>query len=164
MKQAKTEWKNEYEGKVYEFSHEKIRGTHVLTVNGEPIEIKGSFLSSVLGFDEGFTLDGKEARLVIEKRKPEVVLEGVYLNSGQKHVIRPVWGIVFAFLCILMPIVNLGGAIPAALGVGGGMLCINISKKPFSIAIRVILCIGVTALVWGIWFALIMAALNAQGI
>lgn len=149
------EWISEINGKSYEFSYQRVKGITVLTVNGEPIEIKAGIMSSILGFDEAFMLDGMEARLVIQKKKPDIVLNGTFLQSGKAYVQRPAWVMVFFVICILIPIVSLGGALPALFGLGGAGLCVSVSKTSLSVFIKVILCIGISLLAWFLWFLLI---------
>ena len=90
MKKIK-EWKSEIEGKIYDFSLEKVKRSQVLTVNGIPIKIKPRFISMILGFDEKFILDDKEARLVIERNNSDVVIDGFFLESGKKYIEPPIW-------------------------------------------------------------------------
>ncbi|MCL2547504.1 MAG: hypothetical protein FWE06_10055 [Oscillospiraceae bacterium] len=148
------EWVSQIDGKDYSFSYEKVKGKHVLTANGVPIEVKASFWSMILGFDEGFMLDGKEARLVVESKEPDVVIDGQYVRSGKVYVKRPAWVLVFAVLCILIPIVSLGGAIPAVIGFCGAAGCVSVSKTTLSTPIRVLICTGITVLAWVLLFLL----------
>jgi len=156
MKRKITQWECQIDGRGYAFSHEKVKGKHVLTSNGVPIEIKGGFLSMILGFDETFMLDGKETRLVIEKNVPDVVADGVYTQSGKVYTQRPGWVLVFAILCLLIPIVSLGGAIPAVLGILGIAFCVSVSKSSMSVSARVIVCILITLAAWVLWFLLMV--------
>jgi len=154
-----TQWESQIDGRSYSFSHEKIKGKHVLTINGIPTEVKGSFMSSILGFDEGIVIDGKEARLVFEKNKPDVVVNNTYLQSGKVYVKRPAWVLAFAIACVLIPIVSLGGALPAVIGFGGVALCVSVSKSTWSTGIRVALCALITLLAW---FAVFLLAIGVS--
>ena len=151
-----TKWESQIDGTNYTFLHEKVKGIHILTVNGVKTDIKGGFMSMMLGFDEKFMLDGREARLVIEKNKPDVIIDGVYLQSGKQYVQRPAWVTVFAIICVLIPIVSLGGALPAILGFAGAALCVSVSKTSLPAALRLILCTVITLLAWIVWFLLIV--------
>ena len=147
-----SQWESQIDGLTYAFEHEKIKGKHMLTVNGNPMEIKGGFNSGLLGFDEPFMLDGREARLVIEGKKPDIVINGVYLQSGKQHRPRPAWVIAFAVLCGVLIIV--GGALGALIGICGAALCVLASKASISTVVRVILCIVITMSTWLVWFLL----------
>lgn len=151
------EWENQVDGKNYAFSYQKVKGKHVLTINGTPTEIKSGFKSSMLGFDEKFMLDGKEAQLVINNKVPDIAVDGVFLKSGKKYVPSPAWVVVFSILCLLIPIISLGGALPALLGCGGLALCVSVSKTSLPSAVRVILCTLITLLAWVLWFVLIIS-------
>jgi len=153
MKKKITQWESQIDGEKYEFSHQKVKGRHLLTVNGNLIEIRGSFMSTLLGFDEKFTLDSKEARLVIERNVPDVVVGGIYLQSGKKYIPRPAWVLVFAVMCLLVPVISLGGLIPAVLGFGGTAVCVSVSKTDLPSIAKVIICVIITLAAWLLVFA-----------
>lgn len=159
---APTEWQSNINGQIYNFSHSIVLGKHNLTINGVSNTIKGSFFSSILGFDEPINFDGIEARLVVERKKPDIVVNGVYLQSQKPYIPRPKWSIVFVILCILIPIISLGGALPAVIGVVGALACVQISKTSLPVAARIALCILITAAAWVLWFVLIFAVAMAQ--
>jgi hypothetical protein len=61
----------------------------------------------------------------------------------------PAWAWLFAAACGIIPVLTLGGAIPGALGFGGAGGCIAVARdlsKP--IAMRVAICVGITASCW----------------
>lgn len=149
------EWESTINNKNYAFSYQRVKGKHILTINGVPNTIKVSFFSTLFGFDEKFDLDGIEARLVIERQIPDIVANGIYVKSGKAYRSRPVWATVFAFICIAMPVATLGGALPMVFGLFGGILCIRVSKTSLPIAARIILCTLITLAVWS-YFALII--------
>ena len=152
-----TQWTSIIGEYSYAFTHERIKGNkHMLTVNGNAIEIKAGFLSQLLGFDEEFMLYNMVARLVIEKGIPDVIVNGVHLQSGEPYKKRPVWMLVFAVICLLIPIVSLGGALPVLIGMGGAALCASISKSSLSTAVKVILCIVATSAAWLLWYLLMV--------
>jgi hypothetical protein len=151
------EWKSMIGGVEYSFSHTISKGKHILTANGVVHTIKLGVMSSFLNVDEGFDLDGRPARLVMVKGKPDVVVDGVHLQSGKPYVAQPKWVLVFAILCIAIPIVSLGGALPLLLGLGGVAICLAVSKMNASVAVRVIVCAVVTAAAWAAWYFLILA-------
>ena len=145
-----TEWESEYEGKVYNFSHEKIKGVHSLKINGEVVEIKPGMKSAFLGFDEPFQFEGKEARLVIEDKKPDIAVDGKYLGSGNQYISTPKWLIIFVI--ILFPLIILGGAIGGVTMVIGSLVCKKISRLDKSNALRLVLCTVASLGSWLLWF------------
>ncbi len=151
-----TEWESQINGKDYKISYERIKGKHVVTVNGEPTTVKCGFMSAMIGFDEKFMIDGNEARLVIARNKPDIVVNGVFLQSGKEYIHRPAWAMGFALACVLIPIVSLGGALPILFGIGGATLCINVSRSSMSTLARVISCTFITLAAWILWFVMIV--------
>ena len=149
-------WQSTIDGYLYDFNHQIVNKKHVLVVNGNPIEFKTSFMSTLLGFDEGFSLNGKEARLIVDKNGPDVALDGVLLQSGKKYVARPAWVLVFVILCIAIPIISLGGLLNMLFGLGGMSACVAVSKTGLPTIARVLLCVLVTLVAWGCWFLLVL--------
>ena len=71
----------------------------------------------------------------------------------------PWWAWIFIVSCALIPIISLGGAIPVVWGLCGAMVCDNISKSAkMKKAIKVLACMGVTVLAWGLFGVLILAS------
>jgi len=153
------EWESTISGGRYTFSYEKIKRKHTLTVNGVPHVIKVGFLSAMLGIDEKFDLNGREARFVMVRGKPDVVVDDVHLQSGKPYVKRPTWAIVFAFICLAIPVVSLGGALPILLGLGGASLCIMVAKSTLPLAVRVMLAVIITIAAWVLLFVLLALVL-----
>lgn len=153
-----TEWSAVIDGKGYKFTHQIIKNKHVITINGDTIEVKGSLLSKTLNFDEKITFDGREARFFVDKQTPDIVVDGVCIRSGKKYIARPAWSIVFAVICLLIPVVSLGGAIPFLIGFAGAAICISAARTTLPTAVRVGLCVIITALVWGLFVFLLYLA------
>lgn len=148
------QWQSTINDKNYEFSYKKNKGNHEISVNGTMVSLKAGLWSSLLGFDENFTFDGTEARLIVDGKGPDVAVNGAYLQSGKKYIERPAWVMIFVILCILIPVLSLGGALPVLLGLGGAAICVGASKADLPMAVRILLCIAITALAWGALFAL----------
>ena len=140
------EWESSVDGKNYKFAYQKVSGGHELDVNGGKQTIKGSLRSLVLGFDEGFDLDGKPARLVLENKEPDIAVNGVYLRSGKEYARAPMWVIVFAIACLALIIV--GGLIGGVIGALGSMACVGVAKKPMAVPVKVLICLGISIAVW----------------
>lgn len=156
MKQNGYTWTSTINGVNYEFSYERVKGKHILTINGVPQVLKMGFMSAILGFDEAFDLNGLQARLVITKNQPDIVVNDTYLQSGKRYSPRPKWVLAFVILCVAIPIVSLGGAIPVLLGLVGAALCATISRSSVSTLIKVLLCIVTTLVAWVLWFLLLV--------
>ena len=74
----------------------------------------------------------------------------------------PPWAWLFVAGCLALPIVNLGGAIPGALGFGGAAGCANVAKKDWDVAPRVLVCTLITGGIWVAFlvFAVVMVSLR----
>lgn len=88
-------------------------------------------------------------------------------NKQQKKSMlksTPAWAWIFMILCILIPIVSMGGAIPGALGVGGAAGCANLAKsKKMKKSMRIISCIELTILCWELWYLMIIIIFAGLG-
>lgn len=157
------QWESTIEGKDYVFSYALVKRKHELKVNEEVIQVKQSFSSSIMGFDEPFTFDGKKARLVRAGNQMDIAYGGVFLQSKKEYVQRPAWVWVFAIACLLIPIITLGGAIPAVVGFSGALACGALSKLKCHTAIRLLLCFLVTIVAWGLLLVLGMGMWFLQG-
>ena len=143
------DWQSQIRGKDYSFTYRHHRGKHQLTANGEPIEVKKSFIRSFLSVvDEEIMLDGMEARFVIEDGTPDIVVDGFHVESGKEYISLPKWVWVFCAACVIMFVG--GGLLPALLGIGGASLCLKVSKMRMPVITRVMLCLGITVGAWAI--------------
>jgi hypothetical protein len=69
----------------------------------------------------------------------------------------PGWAWPFVLACVAIPVVTLGGAIPAALGFGSASLCAGMSRRDGSIALRVAVCAAIALGAWGVLAGVIHA-------
>jgi len=75
----------------------------------------------------------------------------------------PKWAYPFGIACVAIPVVTLGGGIPAAIGIGGASLVATIAKKDsMPVAVRAALCAAVTAAAWILLFVLLAAVGGAR--
>ena len=149
MAKGPVKWESDIEGKLYSFSYEKIKSEHLITVNDQQTKLKPSFKSMVLGFDEQFTFDGINARLVVAGNKPDVVVKDIFLQSGKPYLPTPWWAMLFVLPCFVLLIT--GGFIGGALGALGYMICVYISKRKIPVILKVIINIAIIALCWLIY-------------
>jgi hypothetical protein len=74
--------------------------------------------------------------------------------SKPKETGLPWWGIIFAIACGIIPVVSLGGAIPAIIGFGGASICLGVAKwRDLPSSLRVGICVFVTIAAWMVFFA-----------
>jgi hypothetical protein len=84
-------------------------------------------------------------------RKPKQGLKETF--SG-----LPAWAWLFIVGCLAIPVVSLGGAIPAALGFGSAAGCASLAKKAeWATMPRVLACAAVTGGAWIIFIVFIAA-------
>jgi len=70
----------------------------------------------------------------------------------QKTPAPPAWAWVFAVACFAIPVVALGGAVPAMIGVGGGMICLAIARRlAMRASNRIVLCGAVVVGCWAVF-------------
>jgi len=78
--------------------------------------------------------------------------------SKNKHKVQnstPGWVWLFIILCLSIPIITLGGAIPGAIGGGGVSLCLLLARNSsYSSFVRSISCLIVAISCWGIFLFL----------
>ncbi len=66
---------------------------------------------------------------------------------------QPPWAWIFVGLCGAIPLVTLGGAIPAAIGFGAAAGCSGVARlKNLSTATRVGICLAITMAAWAVLF------------
>jgi len=159
--ETQNEWQSVINGRQYDFSYQIIKRRPNLFINGEPTLIKPGFWGSFFGIEQDINLDGQEATFAIVKKTPDVAVNGVFLRSGKPYEKRPFWVLVFAVICLAIPVVALGGILPFILGFAGAGLCITVSKSPLKPSLRVLVCVLITAAAWGLFLALlyVLAAL-----
>jgi hypothetical protein len=122
------EWASIINGVQYRFRVDtKVRkGKMTIYVNDFPIEVKRGLVSGLLGFDEQFVFDGIVARLIVHgRKKADVVINGLHLQSGLPYRKAPAWSWIFIILCVAL-IIN-GGALPVALGFLGAYACARVT-------------------------------------
>jgi len=86
-------------------------------------------------------------------------------KAGLKETLSglPPWAWIFVIGCFALPVVNLGGAIPGALGFGGAAACANVAKKPdWEAAPRALVCALITGAVWLAWAAAAVAIVGLR--
>ncbi|MEL6310435.1 MAG: hypothetical protein AAFR81_18735 [Chloroflexota bacterium] len=70
----------------------------------------------------------------------------------------PWWGWLFIVVCVAIPVIAVGGAIPSAIGAGAAAGCYSVSKNPeMSATTRMGACLGITVIAWALFGGLIFA-------
>jgi hypothetical protein len=79
-------------------------------------------------------------------------VDGRSVTTGQAAA-QPIpgWAWLFVAACMLIPLITLGGAIPAVIGVAGAVGCSSIARDPSKpTAVRAALCSGIVVLCWSL--------------
>lgn len=67
----------------------------------------------------------------------------------------PAWAWLFVALCVAIPVLSLGGAIPGAIGGGGAFACHAVARDARKGAgVRVAICVAITVVCWVLFLAL----------
>jgi hypothetical protein len=78
-------------------------------------------------------------------------------DEGTPNAI-PGWAYIFCGLCLLMPVIALGGCAPILLGVGGSSLCAGLARwRVIPAILRVLGCVFITGCAWILFAALMVA-------
>lgn len=71
----------------------------------------------------------------------------------------PWWGWLCVVACVAIPVVTLGGALPAGIGIGGAAGVYTVARNPsMSASLRFLACLGIVIICWGLLLALGLAA------
>lgn len=92
------------------------------------------------------------------KREDEPESSARLRKKGDKPAEPPIppWAWVFAGVCIIIPLITRGGAIPGAIGACGGGACLAVSRDTSkSLAGRVAVCVLVVVLCWLLFLSVV---------
>jgi hypothetical protein len=160
MSKAK-EWSVNVSGKINQISLKSSQwtGKRQIELNGKPVEIPKKPFQAFTGIDFPIKIGDADVRLVLIGNKADIAINGKYLNSGKPYIPLkgiPWWTWIFVIACLAVPIIASGGAFPAVLAVLGIIWCIRVAISPdLKTPIKVICCLGVTGLVYGLFWILI---------
>ncbi len=106
-----------------------------------------------------------EARLESGRFGPKLLLNrGGNPVPGSDGVPLPRWVYVFFALSALIPIVALGGALPALLGSLAALVCAGVARdESKTTTVRVVICAVVTLFAWAAFALLMLAAARVRG-
>jgi hypothetical protein len=91
--------------------------------------------------------------------------ECVFCHSPlrRRAATTPEWAYLFVVLCGAIPVISLGGAIPAVIGGGGAGLCLTVARAhSWSKGLRMFLCLGITVVAWFLFVAMISAVMRLR--
>ena len=141
------------------FIQSKFSGKNRLEIDENEVAINKSAFQGIVGIDQLITIGNKECRFVSSGNKADIVVDGVYVDSKKQYIPSESiqwWGWIFVVMCVAIPIISLGGALPALIGMVGGVYCIRISVSPYrKTGSKVLACSGITITAWLLFLLLI---------
>lgn len=109
----------------------------------------------------GAGLGGPTVGLTVDGHEVAPVSTATFVQP--KAAPAPAWAYVFAAACLAVPLVTMGGAIPAGLGFGGAAGCMATARnQEMSVGARVGLCVLITAGVWIGFVILLVVVIGLQ--
>jgi hypothetical protein len=164
---VKREWSIEIDGQQYEIKLEQ--GTIIpkkkIKLNGHLLEHDVESKQDILGnLSIDFKIGSHDIKIVGQSNgfstKYDIFVNGVSKSTGQPYIPLPPipwWLWIFIVACGSMPIISMGGAIPAVLGLGGAAICLSQGRNTkIPINFRILICIGVTIAAWLLYLVLII--------
>ena len=151
-----------------EVDHRYLTGKRAIRVDGKPLQRTARVSHALfdLGSTHPFMLGAHSCAVVIQTNGLtylyDLLVDGRSQRTGKSVTPRrrvPQWAWGFIIACAAIPLVALGGAVPAALGIGGALGCRRIARDTAdTMAMRVALCAVVTALCWCLFFLFLLIA------
>lgn len=136
---ANTSWLIHLDGREYTITA-NIHQLHCKTslyINDTPIKLrKLTWEERMLArFDLPFGFNGYEGRLIHMGTRTELVLENIYLKSGETYEkpvsVLPWWVLVFMALCIASTTLITRSLLAMAVGIVGAFCCLRLCWSPF---------------------------------
>lgn len=141
--------------------HSYFGGKRVISVDGVMIVNERKVVD--FGTRHPFSIGGHHCTVVISTNgftyNYDLLVDGQSMRSERQTAESgpaPWWGWLFIVACALIPVVSLGGILPAAVGLTGAIQCYQISRnRNRSLGSRIALCLGITLLAWALLGAVI---------
>ena len=146
-------WEWTVDGQVVTADLSLLTGRETIAVDGTPAFDKVSWK---LRNEVPIKLEsGRDARVTVSLQWmviPKCVLEvdGVEVEPqvGRQWTKAPWWAWPFVVACLAIPFYTLGGALPAALGLGGATLNWRVATKEWHFVLRIVALTVITGVAW----------------
>jgi hypothetical protein len=142
-------------------------GERTITVDGQVVERTRTGLD--FGSQHPIEIAGYPGTVIIRSNgltyTYDLIVNGRSLRTGQPVVAEPeapaagfpCWGWVFIAACAMIPLLSAGGALSAAIGLGGAMACAGMLRdEARSELVRLMLCFSVTFFCWVLFAGVIV--------
>lgn len=142
-----------------EFSRNDFTGKRLIKVDG--MEVYNQRSGMEVGSELPFYINVHPCAVICKTNgfTSTFDLKTDYIAAPPK--IMPMWAWSFVIACAMIPILTLGGAIPAAIGAGGAVGCYWVAKATeWDTSTKVWTCVKITALTWIVF--IVFASLIVQ--
>ncbi len=161
---AKKTWTIQLEDGTHliEFDKRWASGKRTIRVDSQIVlESKPAWIDT--GSDDEFRIGNHECAVHVRTNgftgSYDLSVDGHSVQTGRpvaKLQPMPKWVWVFIVACVAVPVVTLGGAIPALLGIGGAWICVVLSRlHTRSTTTKILLAVVTTAVTWALLIAFI---------
>lgn len=163
------QWRANIDGAAYDIAFKPgvWTGKHKLIINGETVDLPKKAFAGYTGMDIPVQIGPKEGRFVLVENKADIALDGVFLGSGKPYApLAPIpkWAWIFVALCAAIPVVTMGGAVSAVLGLLGVVFCLRVARsQSMKTGVKALACAGITILTWGTFFLLALYLVSMLG-
>lgn len=155
-------WKTTINNKTYNISFTKTLLKKELLVNNVPLKLKHSRTFGITR-ETVFHLGSSTAILVNIDNDSDLVIDGIYLTSGEKYVSvknMPLWNLLFLGIIFIIFLLSCGNICSALFTLLGFYFVIRASIEPsLSIKKKILLCFSITLifhlLYWCVLFILL---------
>lgn len=152
-----------------ELDHGYVSGKRRISVDGRRIEETARAKDALfdIGSSHDFGIGRHRCTVVIRSKwgvayEYDLLVDGRSVTTGAGALApapMPAWGYVFMAACGLIPVVSLGGAVPAVIGAAGAVGCLGAARDGSKgLAERAGRCLAITAGCWVIFLVFLMAA------
>ena len=150
-----------------ELEHGYISGKRKICVDGTPIKLPPESANSFLDFGSNHPFKIGSHCCIIHIRTNGITfsfdlsVDGRSISTGKQvdsSTSVPSWVWAFVFACGIIPIISLGGAVPALIGFVGAGYCYSISQDTSKkMTTRIFVCFSATSICWSLFIGLILA-------
>jgi hypothetical protein len=142
--------------------HSPLSGKRTIHLDGVVVEQSTKLFDT--GSEHPFMVGGHRCVVQVKTNgitfKYDLVNDGYSMEAGRQVASgaqMPSWAWAFMAVCAAIPLVTLGGALPAAIGVGGVFGCRAAAiDSSMASGTRVAICVGITAMCWMLTFLVLV--------
>ncbi|MDD2370992.1 MAG: hypothetical protein PHQ32_03205 [Firmicutes bacterium] len=134
---------------------------HKLIIDGTEKNLSNSLKNNWIGIDEPIMIGNKEAIFTRRGSTFDIVIDGFYVDSKKEY--KPLnkmawWSWIFVVLCLLIPLLAIGGILPVLFGISGAVLCVQVSTNPtMKLLMKILLNILITVIAWFCFYVLYLS-------